>query len=78
MDPIVLAALIAAVGSIITTIILAITGRKKINETHFQTTQNGNRNNPPTIPDRLHTIDTKVDALIDRFDKHIEWHLENK
>lgn len=80
MDPVsgaILTAAIAGVCSIIVALI-ARGDRKKINELHHQATQNGGRNNPPTIPDQLHNIDEKVDALIERFDRHIEWHLGQK
>lgn len=80
MDPVsgaILGAAVAGLSAIIASWI-GRPSRQKINETHHQTTQNGGRNNPPTIPDQLHKIDTKVDALIDRLDRHIEWHMEQK
>lgn len=80
MDPVlgvILGAAIAGVASIVVAIIQR-PDRKKINELHFQTTQNGGKNSPPTIPDQLHVIDTKLDTLAEKVNRHIEWHLEQK
>lgn len=80
MDPVSGAILGAAIAGFCSIVVALITrpDRKKLTETHHQTTQNGGKNRPPTIPDQLHTINEKVDALIERFDRHIEWHLGNK
>ena len=52
--------------------------RRKLRETHQFVTQNGGQNATPTLPDRLHIIDQKLDALGEKFNRHIEWHLEQK
>lgn len=36
---------------------------KPVQETHQQVTENGGRNDPPTLPDKLHTIQESVDDL---------------
>lgn len=80
MDPVsgaIIGALIAAVASIIVALITR-PDRKRLKESHFALTQNGGRNNPPTVPDRLHNIEDKIDVLAEKFNRHIEWHLENK
>lgn len=80
MDPVSGAVLAAAIAGVCSIVVALITrpDRKKLNETHQQTTQNGGRNNPPTIPDRLHNIEDSIEKLSDKFDRHIEWHLENR
>lgn len=80
MDPVSGAIIGAAIAGVCSIIVALITrsDRQKIRETHFQTTQNGGKNNPPTIPDQLHRIDDKLDSLTEKFNRHIEWHLENK
>lgn len=80
MDPVSGAIIGAAIAGFCSIVVALITrpDRRKINETHQQTTQNGGRNTPPTIPDRLHVIEDKLDTVIDKFDRHIEWHMENK
>jgi hypothetical protein len=80
MDPVSGTVLAAAIASVASIVVAAITrpSRTKLEEIRFQTTQNGGKNDPPTIPDQLHNLDTKVDALIERFDRHIEWHMEKK
>lgn len=80
MDPVSGAILCAAIAGVCSIIVAVVTrpDRKKLNETHQQTTQNGGKNNPPTIPDQLHVINDKLDALGEKFNRHIEWHLENK
>jgi hypothetical protein len=80
MDPVSGAILCAAIAGACSIAVALITrpDRKKLEETHHQTTQNGGKNSPPTIPDQLHILDDKLDKLIERFDGHIEWHLEQK
>lgn len=80
MEPVtgaIVASLIAAAASIIVALITR-QDRKRLKETHYQTTQNGGKNYPPTIPDQLHVINDKLDDLSDKFTRHIEWHLENR
>ena len=80
MDPVSGAILCAAIAGAASIAVAVITrpDRQKLNETHHQTTQNGGKNSPPTIPDQLHDVNDKLDGLIERFDRHIEWHLEQK
>lgn len=80
MDPVSGAIIGAAIAGVCSIIVALITrgDRQRLKETHHQTTQNGGKNNPPTIPDRLHNIEEKIDDLGDKINRHIEWHLENK
>lgn len=36
---------------------------KPVRETHQQITENGGRNDPPTLPDRFHALQESVDGL---------------
>lgn len=78
MDPISGAIIAAAIAGVCSIIVALITrpDRKRLRETHQQTTQNGGKNYPPTIPDRLHNIESKLDDIGEKFNRHIEWHLE--
>jgi hypothetical protein len=76
MDPVLGAAAIAAIASIVNTF-LQRRASKKITETHKQTTQNGHKHDPPTIPDLLSTLSVEVKGLHTRLDKHEEWHRKN-
>ncbi len=80
MDPVSGGILVAAIAGLSSIIVALITrpDRKRLKETHQQTTQNGGNNNPPTIPDRLHNIENKLDDIGEKFNRHIEWHLENR
>jgi hypothetical protein len=80
MDPVSGAILCAAIAGTCSIVVALITraDRKKISETHHSTTQNGGKNSPPTIPDRLHNIESKLDDVADKLGRHIEWHLEQK
>lgn len=87
MDPVSGAILTAAIAGICSIVVafIARPSRQKLNELHHQATQNGGRNNPPTIPDQLHHINKKLEGqdliLIDlknKLERHIEWHLEKK
>ena len=80
MDPVSGVILAAAVTGLCSIVVAIITrpDRKKIRESHFALTQNGGKNSPPTVPDRLHNIEDKLDDLADKFSRHIEWHLEQK
>lgn len=76
MDPTIA---VAVIGSA-TTLYVAHMQRKmskKVDETHTQTTQNGHRHQPPTIPDRLSSLSDEVQGLHDRMDNHEEWHRNN-
>jgi hypothetical protein len=76
MDPVTGAAVIAAVASIVSAL-LQRNSNKKISETHKQTTQNGHKHDPPTIPDQLSTLTSEVRHLHVRMDNHEEWHRNN-
>jgi hypothetical protein len=80
MDPVSGTILAAAIGGLCSIVVALIMrgDRRKINETHQQTTQNGGKNNPPTIPDRLHNIEGSLIDLNEKLSRHIEWHLEQK
>lgn len=80
MDPVSGAVLTAAIAGVCSIVVALITraDRKILKETHQQTTQNGGKNSPPTIPDRLHNIEDSIKVLGEKFDRHIEWHLENR
>jgi len=80
MDPVSGAVLCAAIAGACSIVVALITraDRKKLTELHHQATQNGGKSDPPTIPDRLHNIEEKLDVLADKFTSHIEWHLEKK
>lgn len=80
MDPVTGAIIGAAIAGFCSIIVALITrpDRKRLKETHHTVTQNGGKNYPPTIPDRLHNIEEKLDDIGDKFTRHIEWHLENK
>ena len=70
---------VAVIGSA-TTLYIARQQRKmskKVDETHTQTTQNGHKNSPPTIPDRLSSLSDEVQGLHTRMDNHEEWHRNN-
>lgn len=76
MDPVLGAAAIAAIASIVNTV-LQRRQNKKINETHQQTTQNGNKHDPPTIPDQLSNLSKQVTRLDRRMDEHEKSHQKN-
>lgn len=76
MDPVLGAAAIAAVASIINTFLQRRT-QKKVNETHHQTTKNGHKNDPPTIPDLLSGLKADVQKLDARMSAHERWHRRN-
>lgn len=78
MDPVSGAIIGAAIAGVCSIIVALITrpDRQKLRETHHVVTQNGGLNSPPTIPDRLHNIEDKLDQLGEKFNRHIEWHLE--
>ena len=80
MDPVSGAILGASIAGVCSIIVALITrpDRQRLKETHFQTTRNGGKNSPPTIPDRLHNIEDKLDQLGEKFNRHIEWHLEER
>lgn len=67
---------VAVIGSVTTLYIARQQSKmnKKVDETHQQTTQNGHRHDPPTIPDRLSSLATEVQGLHDRMDGHEELH----
>lgn len=76
MDPataVVIAAVIAAIASIVNTA-LNLWDRSKVKETHTAVTQNGGGNNPPTVLDKLAMISTKVSLLDCKLDNHIAQH----
>lgn len=77
MDPITAAAAIAAIASIVNTV---ITRRqdKKIRETHHQVTVNHHSSENPTILDKLSDLHTAQENLNRKFDDHIHWHLNQK
>jgi hypothetical protein len=87
MDPataVVVAAIIAAVASIINAL-LGLYDRRKVKETHTAVTQNGGKNNPPTVLDKLHNIENEVRSVKEsqiaqgaKLDAHIVWHLNGK
>lgn len=77
MEPLVAAAVIAAVASIINTAI-SVFDRKKVKETHAQVTVNGGTSHPPTVLDKLSVIEEKVDRTNTKIDNHILWHLDNR
>mgnify|MGYP006141597475 CR=1 FL=1 len=44
---------------------------KPMAETHHSVTQNGGKNNPPTIPDQMHAMRKSLDELGRKFDDHL-------
>jgi hypothetical protein len=87
MDPataVVIAACIAAIASIVNTLI-GLYDRRKVKETHVAVTQNGGKNSPPTVLDKLSDIKSEVRSVKEsqieqgaKLDAHILWHLSNK
>lgn len=77
MDPVtaILCAAIAGVCSIVVAWISA-PSRKKIAETHAQLTVNHHASATPTALDKIDTLQTGFNRLEEKFDRHIEWHLE--
>lgn len=86
MDPataVVIAAIIAAIASIVNTI-LGLWDRRKVKETHKAVTTNGGNNNPPTVLDKLSDIKGEIRSVKEsqieqgaKLDAHIMWHLSN-
>jgi hypothetical protein len=80
MDPVVGIILGAAITGLCGIIIELIRrpDRKKVEETHRQLTTNHHVSSPPTVLDKLDTLVHQVNRLETKFDKHIDWHMEQK
>lgn len=68
MNPVVAAAAIAALTSILTTV-LTVRQNKKLNETHEQVTVNSYKSKTPTLLDLVHMLVVRTDEIESRLDR---------
>lgn len=77
-------ALIAAAASILVAVLQnrdrknLVETQKKVTETHRMVTVNHHTSDSPTLLDRLDDQDQLLKAVINRLDRHIEWHFTRK
>lgn len=76
MDPLIVAALIAAIASLATAALTAAMG-KKISETHKQVSENSHKNDKPTVLDLIAEVREEQKATNRLIVEHIAWHLED-
>lgn len=77
MDPLISAAIIAALASLVSAVITARQG-KQIKETHKQVSENSHKNEKPTVLDLISELrdeQRRTNAVII---DHLEWHVEGE